>query len=46
SFAAGAMIATCVSELIPQASNDNKNFSTLLFTLGFIIMMILDVALG
>ena len=46
SFASGAMIATCVSELIPQASNDNKNFSTLLFTFGFIIMMILDVALG
>ena len=46
SFSAGAMIASCVSELIPEASKTNKTDSTLWFTLGFIIMMILDVALG
>ena len=46
SFASGAMIATCVSELIPESSKSNKTLSTLLFTIGFIIMMILDVALG
>ena len=46
SFSAGAMIATCISELIPEASKTHKTASTLWFTLGFIIMMILDVALG
>ena len=46
SFSAGAMIATCVSELIPEASKSHKTESTLWFTLGFIVMMILDVALG
>ena len=46
SFSAGAMIATCVSELIPESSKTDKTASTLWFTLGFITMMILDVALG
>ena len=46
SFSAGAMIATCVSELIPESSKTHKTASTLWFTLGFITMMILDVALG
>ena len=46
SFSAGAMIATCVSELIPESSKNHKTSSTLWFTLGFIVMMILDVALG
>lgn len=46
SFAAGAMIATCVSELIPESSKTHKTASTICFTLGFTIMMILDVALG
>lgn len=46
SFSAGAMIATCVSELIPESSKTHKTASTICFTLGFIIMMILDVALG
>ena len=45
-FSAGAMIATCVSELIPESSKTHKTASTLWFTLGFIVMMILDVALG
>ena len=40
------MIATCVSVLIPESSKNHKTASTLWFTLGYIIMMILDVALG
>lgn len=39
------MIATCVSELISESSKTHKTASTLWFTLGFIVMMILDVAL-
>ena len=46
SFSAGAMISTCVSVLIPESRKTHKTASTLWFTLGFIIMIILDVALG
>ncbi len=46
SFASGAMIATCVSELIPESSKNHKTLSTIFFILGFVIMMIFDVALG
>jgi len=49
-FAAGAMIFVVVEELIPEARNMSTNtgahYSTWGFTIGFIIMMILDVALG
>lgn len=45
-FAAGAMIAVVSSELIPESSKDNKNIAAIGVTLGFIVMMILDVALG
>lgn len=45
-FSAGAMIAVCASELIPEASKSNKNLATAGVTIGFIVMMILDVALG
>lgn len=46
-FAAGAMIYVVVEELIPQASiGKHSNIATIGFTLGFVIMMILDVALG
>lgn len=46
-FAAGAMIYVVVEELLPEAQleNDNKT-GTLGFIVGFLIMMILDVALG
>ncbi len=44
-FSAGAMIAVCASELIPEASKTNKNLATLGLTFGFITMMVLDVAL-
>lgn len=47
SFAAGAMIYVVVEELIPEASQgEHSNIGTLGFAAGFIIMMILDVALG
>ena len=46
-FAAGAMIYVVVEELIPEASQgSHTNISTLGFAAGFVIMMILDVALG
>lgn len=46
SFAAGCMILVAVRELLPESFEKNKNLSTLGFIIGFVIMMILDVALG
>lgn len=47
SFAAGAMIYVVVEELIPEMSEGkHSNVGTLMFSLGFTLMMILDVALG
>lgn len=47
SFAAGAMIYVVVEELIPEAnSGKHSNISTIGLSFGFVIMMILDVALG
>lgn len=46
-FAAGAMIYVVVEELIPEASEgDHSNMATIGFAAGFVVMMILDVALG
>ena len=46
-FAAGAMIYVVVEELIPEASEgEHSNVGTVTFALGFVLMMILDVALG
>lgn len=46
-FAAGAMIYVVVEELMPEAAEgEHSNVSTLGFAAGFLIMMILDVALG
>ncbi|MBX7394794.1 ZIP family metal transporter [Clostridium chauvoei] len=45
-FSAGAMISVVGSELLPEASMENKNITTLGLILGFLVMMILDVALG
>lgn len=47
SFAAGAMVCVCVNELIPESKFEGKvNIGLIGFSLGFLIMMILDVALG
>ena len=47
SFAAGAMLYVVVEELIPEAHlGEHSNAGTLGVMAGFIIMMILDVALG
>ena len=46
-FAAGAMIYVVVEELIPEASEgEHSNIGTIGFAAGFVLMMILDVALG
>ncbi|MEG1311563.1 MAG: ZIP family metal transporter [Romboutsia sp.] len=45
-FSAGAMVGVVSSELIPEACIENKNLTTLGVIFGFVIMMILDVALG
>lgn len=47
SFAAGAMMYVVVEELIPEmAEGEHTNVGTILFAVGFTIMMALDVALG
>ena len=47
SFAAGAMLYVVVEELIPEMSEGkHSNVGTVLFSLGFTVMMMLDVALG
>ena len=47
SFAAGAMIYVVVEELIPEAQlNEHSHAGTLGVMAGFLVMMILDVALG
>ena len=47
SFAAGAMIYVVVEELIPEAqTGEHSNISTVGVAIGFVLMMILDVALG
>ncbi|MBQ1320973.1 MAG: ZIP family metal transporter [Solobacterium sp.] len=47
SFAAGAMMYVVVEELIPEMSEGNHtNLATVAFSLGFTLMMILDVALS
>ena len=46
-FAAGAMIYVVVEELIPEASlGTHSHLGTMGFMLGFLVMMVLDVALG
>jgi len=46
-FAAGAMFYVVVEELIPEMSEgEHSNLGTVAFSLGFVLMMVLDVALG
>lgn len=47
SFAAGAMIYVVVEELIPESqAGEHSNIGTIGVAIGFVIMMVLDVALG
>lgn len=47
SFAAGAMIYVVVEELIPEAQlGEHSHTGTVSVMLGFLVMMLLDVALG
>ena len=47
SFAAGAMLYVVVEELIPEMSaGEHSNIGPVFFSVGFCLMMILDVALG
>lgn len=46
-FAAAVMIFVVVEELIPEASSgEHSNLATIGLSIGFVIMMILDIALG
>ncbi|NLB48417.1 MAG: ZIP family metal transporter [Erysipelotrichia bacterium] len=46
-FAAGCMIYVVVEELIPDANTGkHSNLATIGLTVGFVVMMILDIALG
>ena len=45
-FAAGAMMYVVIEELIPEAQAEpHSNIPTLSFTIGFVLMMVLDYAL-
>ena len=47
SFAAGSMIYVVVEELIPESqAGEHSNVGTIGVSIGFVLMMILDVALG
>ncbi|MDE7136383.1 MAG: ZIP family metal transporter, partial [Muribaculaceae bacterium] len=46
-FAAGAMMYVVVEELIPETQEgEHSNMGTIGFSIGFVLMMILDVVLG
>ena len=46
-FAAGVMIYVVVEELIPEANyGSHSNLATIGLAIGFVVMMILDIALG
>ena len=46
SFAAGAMIYVVIDELVPSAYQEHSNAGTLSAMVGFVLMMVLDIALG
>lgn len=46
-FAAGAMVYVIVEELVPESSGgENSDMGTIGFAVGFVLMMIMDVAFG
>ena len=47
SFAAGAMIYVVIEELVPEIHEGNKSkLGVIGVTIGFLLMMILDISLG
>ena len=47
SFAAGAMMYVVVEELLPESQNgEHSNIGTIGVAFGFVLMMVLDIALG
>ncbi|MBO7186656.1 MAG: ZIP family metal transporter [Alistipes sp.] len=47
SFSAGAMLYVVVEELIPETQQGkHSDMGTIAFAIGFVIMMVLDIALG
>ena len=47
SFAAGAMMYVVVEELVPESQNgEHSNIGTIGVAFGFVLMMVLDIALG
>ena len=47
SFSAGAMLFVVAEELLPEAKfKSGSNIGTWGFVMGFVLMMVLDVALG
>jgi len=50
SFAAGAMLYVVIEELVPEMAEgeekSHSNLGTIMFMIGFSLMMVLDVALG
>lgn len=47
SFAAGAMVYVVVEELVPESHREgNVDLATVSLMIGFVVMMVLDVALG
>lgn len=46
-FAAGAMLYVVIEEIIPESQNtEKKDLMALITIIGFVLMMILDIALG
>jgi ZIP family zinc transporter len=46
SFAAGAMLYVVVDELVPDAASEHTDAGTIGAVIGFVLMMVLDMALG
>ncbi len=46
SFSAGAMIAVAAAELIPESTAQNKTLGAMGVVAGFLVMMLLDIALN
>ena len=44
-LAAGSMLYVVVDELLPECSDNEYNIGGIMFSIGFIIMMVLDIIL-